>query len=272
MDKLADIMVKYYRQIKGELIPPRKECTKECPKESLWWNYVRGELEEKEREQVEGHLLACPACLESLKVIRMIQQVQASPQQVPAQLHQKAREILQNELSQAGLGPKGKPVILKIALFWDRLLERITQLTPQLTEGNMGMAMSPQFQPVRKIRQDAQEDFGTFPIARTIDLPEGTIALEIDRSDIDRSDKDPHLILKTSFQLKPHEVAGRQGRRGKQGSLRLLLYKSDRLCSSTCLDPGGEAVVNRIKEGEYYVELLAGEESLGVIWLSIGKE
>jgi len=50
-----------------------------------------------------------------------------------------------------------------------------------------------------------------------------------------------------------------------------ILYKSDKMYSSVYFNKKGEAVFTRIKEGEYYLELLMAEKSLGGVELSISK-
>jgi hypothetical protein len=293
MDKLDDILANQYKKIKHKIVPR----TGECPQEAALWSYVRGELKAEERERIDGHLLTCSECIETLKVIRMLHQAQESSQsslQVPAPLHQKAREILEsevleseileNELKKSGLKESGlraakdMPPILKLALLWDQMLDRITQVTSEL--GEMLPAPLPQFQPVRRARQEQRhgqeqgQEPGAFPYARTINIPEGTITLEIDHSG-----RGEYISLKVSFQPEL-EVSSQpelevpfqpelKGATDRVSSPRLILYKSDRICSSVYLDAHGEAAFQRIREGDYHLELLAGERSLGVIDLSL---
>lgn len=254
MDKLDDILKKNYRRMKSKLFTPKKEC----PKEDLLWEYVRGKLHIKEKEDIDGHLLVCPECLESLKAIRMIEQAQESAQKVPQYIHKKAKEIFQKELEIPGVRSKDKKVIGKVALIWDQLRNMITQLTPDLN-GFIG-ADSLQLQPVRRIRQDIKKDLHAFPFRKNIRVNEETINLEIDRSG-----KEGYLTLKLSFQHHPEKIAG------KVSSSQAVLYKSDKMYSSVYFDKKGEAVFPRMKEGEYFLELLMAEKSLGVFELSISK-
>lgn len=247
MDKLDIILLKNYIKMKEELIPPKKDC----PKENLLWDYTQGLLKENEKEQIEGHLLACAECLESLKVIRMIQQAEESPQELPAHLYKKAKEILQNEL-------KDRPVILKIALLWDQLLNKITQLKPEM--GEMIIASRPQLQPVRKSLKDVKEALQAFPYRRSIKIKEGKIFLEIEPSG-----KEGYLILKIALFPRLGAIPV------KVSSIRVLLYKSDRICSSVYLNNKGEGIFTRIKEGHYSFELIAEDRSLGIVELSLVK-
>jgi len=50
-------------------------------------------------------------------------------------------------------------------------------------------------------------------------------------------------------------------------SSQAILYKSDKMYSSVYFNKKGEAVFTRIKEGEYYLELLMAEKSLGGVEL-----
>ncbi|MGA1842606.1 MAG: zf-HC2 domain-containing protein [bacterium] len=256
MNKFDEILIKNYRKIKRQIIP----FLKGCPEESLLWDYARGVLKKKEREEVDGHLLACSECLETLKSIRMIQQTESSPQKVPEHLHKKAGEILRNALAEPGLRPKDRPVILKVTLLWDQIRNKITQLKPAL--GEMFIGPMPELQPVRNGHDDlkVKEAPSTYLYNRRIEINEGTIVLEIDRSG-----KNGYLILKTSFQAKTDNFPC------KLSNIRAILYKSDRVCSSLYLDYKGEAMFTRIREGEYSLELLAGEKSLGMVELFIDK-
>jgi hypothetical protein len=256
MDKLDKIILKNYKRIKRKNIPSQESC----PEESLLWDYANGKLREKEREEIDGHFLACTECLETLKVIRMIQQAESSSREVPGRLHKKAREILRNAMGETGLRPNNKPVILKLSLLWDQVRNKISQLRPALEE--MITAPRLEFQPVRNGHEDVKvkKSSQTFLYTRRIEINEGTISLEIDRSG-----KDGFLILKTFFQIKAKDFSS------KLSSIRAVLYKSDRVCSSVYLDQNGEAVFTRIKEGEYSLEFLAGGKSFGMVELSIDK-
>jgi hypothetical protein len=256
MSKFDEILIKNYRRIKRQIIPSLKGC----PEEALLWNYAKGALKEREREEVDGHLLACAECLDTLKGIRMILQAESSSQKVPDRLHKKAGEILRNALVEPGFRPKDKPVILKLTLLWDQIRNKITQLKPAFEE--MIIAPMPELQPVRNGHEDVKvkEVPRTYLYTRRIEINEGTIVLEIDRSG-----KDGYLILKISFQAKAENLPC------KLSNIRAILYKSDRVCSSLYLDYKGEAMFTRIKEGEYTLELLVGEKSLGMVELSIGK-
>ena len=231
MDTLDDILEKNYSRIKKELIPPQKAC----PREDLLWNYVRGKSNKRERAQIDGHLPACPECLGSFKATRMMAQVEKSPQKGPARLHEMAWEILQKALAGPGLRPKNKPVIQKVAL---QILNKIIQLKPD--PGEMIMPSGPVFQLIRKKNQDVKEDLRSFSFRKTIEIDKGTIHLEIDRSG-----KEGYLTLKTFFQFSQEQIPA------KISSGRTILYKADRIYSSVYLDQRGEAVFNRIKEGEY---------------------
>ena len=258
MDKLDDILKKNYRRIKSELFPPKKEC----PKEDLLWEYVRGKLQIKKKENIDGHLLVCPECLESLKAIRMIEQAQKSTQKVPPHLHKKVKEIFQKELEMPGVRSKERKVIGKISLIWNQLLDKITQLTPELRPdlNDLVGADNLQFQPVRRTRQDIKKDLNAFPFKKNIRVNKETINLEIDQSG-----KVGYLTLKLSFQHQPEGIAD------EVRSSQAILYKSDKMYSSVYFDKKGDAVFTRIKEGEYYLELLMAEKSLGVVELSISK-
>ena len=254
MDTLDDILKKNYSRIKKEVISPKRVC----PKEDLLWSYIRGKLNKRKREQIDGHLLVCPECLESLKAIRMIAQAEKSSQKVPAQLHKRAKEILQKALAEPGMRPKNKPVIQKVVLLWDQLLNKITQLKPDLEE--MIMPSRPALQPVRKVSRDVKEDLRSFPFRKTIEINEGTIHFEIDRSG-----KEGYVTLKTSFQFNPEAIPA------EISNGRAILYKTEKIYSSVYFDQRGEAVFNRIKEGEYYLELFIEDKSLGMIEISLGK-
>lgn len=260
MEKLDDILTKHYKQMKGNLVSPKGEC----PKEDLWWNYVRRELTEDEREHLDGHLLTCSECLEMFKVIRMIHEAQKSSLEVPASIAKRAREILERELEKPDLQlAEIKPVIMRITLLWDQILNRITQLTSGLEE-MIGGTASPQFQAVRKVQANKQKGASTFPYMNTISIPEGTIVLEIDHSG-----KGKYVTLKVSLQSEQREISD------QVSGLRLILYKSDRIaqidriCSSVYPDIHGEAVFDRIREGSYRLELLVKDRSLGVIEISL---
>lgn len=254
MSKMDDILKKNYLQIKNELIPPKKEC----PKEDLLWNYAQGKLPKKEKERINGHLLACFDCLESLKVIKMIEKAKKSTQKVPPHLHKKAKEILQKELQMPGMQAKDKKVLGKVSLLWDQLINKITQLTPDFD--NLIGADRLQFQPVRKIKEDLKKDPSGFPYRKTLRINEEIINL-----DIDRSGKEGYLTLKVVFHYSSEEMSD------KVSSGRVILYKSNKMYSSVYFDRKGEAVFNRLKEGEYSLELLMEEKSLGIFELSINK-
>lgn len=256
MNKFDEILIKNYRRIKRRIIPSLKGC----PEEPLLWDYAKGSLKKREREEIDGHLLACSECLDTLKSIRIIQQTESSSQKVPERLHKKAGEILRNALAEPGLRPKDRPVILKLALLWDQIRNKITQLKPAFDEMIIGPI--PELQPVRNGHDDlkVKEVPSTYLYNRRIEINEGAIVLEIDRSG-----KNGYLTLKTSFQAKIENFPC------KLSNIRAILYKSDRVCSSLYLDYKGEAMFTRIKEGEYTLELLAGEESLGMVELSIDK-
>jgi hypothetical protein len=250
MDRLDEMLKRHYKKIKQELIPSKGAC----PAEGLLWGYVKRELTEQEREAIDGHLLACEACLENLKAIRMLHQAEHSAREVPVHLHQKAAQILK-EAMESGLRKKKSPVLLKLALLWDEALGRIMQLAPQL--GQMGPV--PEFQPVRN-GHEVKEAAQSFPYTRRAQTEEGSICVQIDRSG-----KEGYLSLKIAFQPKP------EGKVGKVNRIRAVLYKGDRVCASVYLNHQGEAVFTRIKEGEYSLELLSGERSLGMVELTIGK-
>ncbi|MGA1868347.1 MAG: anti-sigma factor family protein [bacterium] len=254
MDKLDEAIIKNYRQIRQELIPMEKEC----PREDLLLHYVKGEIGDMEREKMEEHLFACPECLESLKVIRMIQQAQESPHEMPAHLFKKARAILHNELAGSASEYAQKLVILKLSLIWDQVLNKIIQLKSDAA--GMIIASRPEFQPVRKVSKDSKENALNFPLKRAIEINEGTIHLEIDVSD-----KKGYLTLKTSLHIRAGQI------QLKVSSVRAILYKSGRMCSSVHLNKRGEAIFSRIKEGPYSFELRIGEKSLGVIEVSVSK-
>jgi hypothetical protein len=190
----------------------------------------------------------------------MIQQAESSPQKVPERLHKKAGEILRNALAEPGLRPKDRAVVLKLTLLWDQIRNKITQLKPAFEDMIIGPI--PELQPVRNGHDDlkVKEAPTTYLYNRRIEINEGAIVLEIDRSG-----KNGYLILKTSFQAKAENLPC------KLDDIRVILYKSGRVCSSLYLDCKGEAMFTRIKDGEYTLELLAGEKSLGMIELSINK-
>ncbi|MGA1790875.1 MAG: anti-sigma factor family protein [bacterium] len=248
MDKLDDILNRYYKKLKGELI----QAQKGCPQEDLLWKYARGELREKEREEMDGHLLACSGCLESLKVIRMILQAQGSALEVPAHLHEKAMEILQEALGPKGVRPKEGKIILRLSLQWDHLKNRITQLVSDV--GGMLVSPAPEFQPVRKAREGEST---TFPYKRSIPLDDGTLMLEIDRSG-----KGKTLSLAVTLQ-------GRS--KDRVSDFRAILYKSDRIRSSLYLSEQGTALFSNITEGDYSLELCVRGGSLGMIEISLSK-
>lgn len=252
MSKTDDSFKKNYQQIRNKLIPPKKEC----PKEDILWNYAQGKLQRKEREHFDGHLLACPACLESLKVIRMIEQAKKSPQKISLDLHTKAKEILEKQMPLPGVLSEERRVLGKISLLWDQLLNKIAQLSPDL---DILSGADLQFQPVRKMKQDLKKDLGGFPYSKTLRINEETMNIEIDRSG-----KEGYLTLKVSF-YSPEEMLD------KVSSIRAVLYKSNKIYSSVYGDEKGEAVFNRLKEGEYSLELLTGGKSLGVFELTIAK-
>jgi len=261
MGKLDDILAKHYKQMKGNLVSPKGKC----PKEDLWWNYVRRELTEDEREHLDGHLLTCSECLEMLKVIRMVHEAQKSSLEVPASIDKRAREILECELKKPDLQlAEIKPVIMRITLHWDQILNRITQLTSGLKE-MIGGTASPQFQAVRKAQANKQKGASTFPYTNTISIPEGIIIV----LEIDHTGKGKYLTLKVSFQSQQREISD------QVSGLRLILYKSDRIaqidriCSSVYPDIHGEAVFDRIREGSYRLEILVKDRSLGVIEISL---
>ena len=250
MDRLDEMLKRHYKKIKQELIPSKGAC----PEERELWGYVKGQLTEKDREDIDGHLLACEACLESLKAIRMLHQAEGSVRKVPVHLHKKAAQILKQAL-EPGVRKRKSPVLLNLVLLWDEAMGRIMEIASQL--GQMGPV--PEFQPVRnghEVKAAAQ----SFPYTRRARIEEGSISVEIDRSG-----KEGYLSLKMAFAAKP------EGKAGKVNSIRAVLYKGDRVCASVYLNHQGEAVFTRIKEGEYALELLSGERSLGMVELAIGK-
>jgi hypothetical protein len=190
----------------------------------------------------------------------MILQAERSSQKVPERLHKKAGEILRNALVEPGVRPKDRPVIQKLTLVWDQIRNKITQLKPAFD--GMIIGPMPELQPVRNGHENAnvKEVPRTYLYTRRIEINEGTIVLEIDRSG-----KDGYLTLKISFQARAEKFPC------KLNNIRAILYKSDRVCSSLYLDYKGEAIFTRIKEGEYALELLAGENSLGMVEFSINK-
>jgi len=254
MDHLDDLLKRLYKKNKDRLISPAQIC----PQEALLLKYLRGELKEDERERLDEHFLACSACLETLKVIRMIQQAQSCSEAVPGHLHQRAKEILSRELAKSGGQAKSEPFIMKIALLWDQARQRIIQAGTVLEEALIAPNLVPN--PVRKAQPKTQEGQYAFPyrIARETDL--GSISLEIDRSD-----REGYLLLRLSFQPKPGNIPR------KADNLRVVLSKAGKVSSSVYLDPKGQAIFHRIREAEYSLELLAGEDTLGVIEFSLKR-
>ena len=250
MDRLEQILRRHYKKIKKELIPTKGRC----PEESLIWAYVKGELAEDEREAMDGHLLACEACLEGLKVIRMLHQAECCAKEPPVHLHQKAAQILKQALG-PGVRERKRTVVLRLALLWDEVLGRIREVASQL--GQMGPM--PQLQPVRN-GHEVKEAAQSFPYTRRAQTEEGDICVEIDRSG-----KEGYLSLKIGFQAKA------EGKVGKVKSIRAVLYKRERVCASVYLNHQNEAVFTRIREGEYSLDLLSGDKSLGMVELAIGK-
>ena len=83
--------------------------------------------------------------------------------------------------------------------------------------------------------------------------------------EFDRSGKEGFLALKINLKSHPGKI------QGEITNIRASLYKSDKIYSSVYLDQEGGAMFSRIKDGEYSLELLIGDRSLGMIELSIDK-
>ncbi|MFH0924783.1 MAG: zf-HC2 domain-containing protein [bacterium] len=244
-------IIKSYKEIKNKLIPLKNEC----PKENLLWDYIQGDLLEKEIEQIDGHLFSCAECLESLRAIQILHQAQNSPCDMPEYLYNNTKELIQKTLNGQGLQPMNKPVQLTLALIWDKVCNKVSQLKPDI--GRTIIAPLPKFQPIRKAGKN-NEDIKTLPYVKAIEVNEGIIIIEIDSSD-----KENFLAIKTTLQSHSKKTTT------EIKKIRVILYRSKKMCASIYLNQDGIAIFNRIKEGEYSLEILAGDKSLGVIELSV---
>ena len=91
MDKLITYLTKNYDDLRGEIIPNRKEC----PEEDRLWRYIKGDLQDNIiRDNIEENLLSCSECLESLKSIRQIIEAEDLTEEIPHKLHKTAKRIL----------------------------------------------------------------------------------------------------------------------------------------------------------------------------------
>ena len=168
-DKIDDLIMKFSKEIIDEVTPLRSECLNE----DLLWKYSRSELTEEEKELIEEHLVSCDECLEALEYMRMAQQAEEEPMEVPEKLYRSAKEILQKgsgKSSPAKFSPgkysPAKPYspakeraipptpskdrvtpLGPITLIWDKVHNKITHLWGEL-EG-MITFQGPVLQPVR---------------------------------------------------------------------------------------------------------------------------
>lgn len=255
IDQQDDRLFKLYQQIRGELISTKKDC----PPEDRLWKYGQGKLAKKEREQIDGHLLVCSNCLESLQVIRMILKAQESLVKVPVRLHEKALALLNSALAKSDCPAKPKPLIAKLTLLWDQALNSLTQLSSDLGEMIIPQ-VEPEVQPIRKSIKESGETkehlLSLLPFRKNLNLPGGQIFLQIEPSK-----KEDSLTMRLVFHSRLVTMPGKE-----VSNLRLILHKSGKMCSSIYLDPESrEAAFDRIKAGEYSLELIQGEKSLGII-------
>jgi len=249
MDRMDELLKRHYRRVRDALLGPKGEC----PQESLLWEYAQGSLGEREREAIDGHLASCASCLETLAVIRMLRQAEGVSHEVPAPLHSTALEVLRQAVEAPGMQPAKQPVVLRLSLLWDRARNRITQVASEL--GETLTSPEPQLQPVR----NGHEQAVSFLYTRSADTDAGRILLALEPAG-----REGYLCLKVSFQSK------KKHRFEEKGSIRAVLYKQKRVRTSLCLGERGEALFPRIREGEYAIELLAGDTPLGMVALSIG--
>ncbi|MGA1865641.1 MAG: anti-sigma factor family protein [bacterium] len=246
-DHLDTLFRKLYKEVEKEVIPPKKKC----PEEDLFEKYVHEELSDEEVELFETHMLSCSECLETLEVIRTVEQAKDSLLDVPAKLYEKAGKTLQKELKRVSLHPKRLNKRM-ITLLWDQIKDKIVQLTPDL-EG-MIPSKGPEFQVVRKLSHLGKK-FSSFPYQTTIDVDEGKISFEIYRSG-----KEKFLALKITFHFVSPKIPVH---------VRATLYKTEKIYSSVFLDERGEAFFHQIKEGEYHLDFIEGEKTLESIEFSI---
>ena len=95
MDKLITYLTKHYDELREEIIPNKNDCSekKECPEENRLWRYIKDE-NNVIGDEIEEHLLSCSECLESLKSIKLIIEVEKSTENLPHKLHKAAKQIL----------------------------------------------------------------------------------------------------------------------------------------------------------------------------------
>ncbi len=247
-DIIDNLLIKAYKMIKDEIMPAKKRC----PGEDMLWKYIKRELNEKKKGVIEEHLLACSGCMETLETIGMIIKAGDLPGKVPERLHNKAEEILENELRRTESQIRIKGITQKITLLWDKLQNKITPLTPVLKEMNIPDRL--EFQAVRE-PLDASACTGACLFRTAIDTERGMALFEIERSGDEKA-----LILKIVFS---------SDKKGCLANLRVNLYKSGRICSSVSLNKKGEAFFHRIREGSYNLEFLEEAMILKIIRLSI---
>ena len=183
----------------------------------------------------------------------MTHQAELEPGQIPDNLYRNAKEILQKEIKKNALSLKKASIPpLKITFLWDKIHNKVSQLTANLEK--MIDMTRPEFQAVRK-KDDLAKDLRGFPYKTNIQGNKGKIVLEIDSSRLEN-----HLSLKISFNFVLPE---------KPLKVRATLTKAARIYSSVYLDPKGKAYFPRIDQGEYTLELTAGDELIEEVALSL---
>lgn len=248
-DKIDDLLMKFAGEIMDEVPSPKTACLDD----DFLWKYVHEESTAQEKEQIEQHLIACDKCLETLEYMRMTQQAELEPEQIPEKLYRNAQEILQKELKKNALAPKKTSIPpLKVTFLWDKLHNKVSQLTANL-EKMLDMT-GPEFQAVRK-KGDLAKELRGFPYKTTIQGNKGKIVLEIDSSRLEKC-----LSLKIFFDFVSPE---------NPIDVRATLTKANRIYSSVYLNHKGEAFFPRIDEGGYTLELFAENKSLEKVELSL---
>ncbi|MGA1870469.1 MAG: hypothetical protein ACMUJM_18180 [bacterium] len=240
-DPLDDMLNKFYKHARSEIIPPRGEC----PPENTLWRYIHKELSEKETSQLEQHFISCEECWETLGIIRKIEESETSRVSVPEDFHIKARELLKK-------GSKAHHRRTKLILLWDRLHNTIAHHA--LKFGEVIMSERPEFQ-VTRMQELKEGEYTPFPYRTMIKAKRGKILIEINSSG-----NQDYLTLKISF----HDIP-----RKRRLNLWARLSKYGRMYSSLPLDDKGEAFFHRIEEGDYEVQFLEGERHIEMIDISI---
>lgn len=153
-DTLDALISKFSKKIKKEVIPLKTSC----PDEEVLWKYIHGGLKEKEKEGLDRHLLSCSECFDILETLRMIETAEQSLLDLHEALKEKTIKTVRQELQKKDCI---SPAPFRIVILWDRMHNRITQLSSKLDDLVPGPML--ELQAVREIRKH-KKGVSDFPL------------------------------------------------------------------------------------------------------------